>query len=119
MSWFSATPPSQRWAYALTALAAAGALPVHAQVVQKIPRVVDCFARRLQVQERMTQQIAQTLQDVLAPRGVAEMGLLFTGCCMAHYLAGVDGIAFKQGHDGALAEDGDEVAHAGYFRQFR
>jgi len=41
MSWFSATPPSQRWAYALTALASAGALPVHAQVVQKIPRVVD------------------------------------------------------------------------------
>lgn len=39
--------------------------------LSKIPRVVDCFARRLQVQERMTQQIAETLQSVLTPRGVA------------------------------------------------
>jgi GTP cyclohydrolase I len=31
---------------------------------------VDVFARRLQVQERMTQQIAEALQDVLQPRGV-------------------------------------------------
>jgi GTP cyclohydrolase IA len=38
--------------------------------LSKIPRIVDMFARRLQVQERMTQQIAETLQDVLKPRGV-------------------------------------------------
>lgn len=38
--------------------------------LSKIPRVVDMFARRLQVQERMTQQIAQTLQEVLKPKGV-------------------------------------------------
>jgi GTP cyclohydrolase IA len=38
--------------------------------LSKIPRVVDMFARRLQVQERMTQQIADGLQSVLAPRGV-------------------------------------------------
>jgi GTP cyclohydrolase I len=39
--------------------------------LSKIPRIVDVFARRLQVQERMTQQIAQTLMDILKPRGVA------------------------------------------------
>ncbi|HYZ84632.1 MAG TPA: GTP cyclohydrolase I FolE [Bryobacteraceae bacterium] len=38
--------------------------------LSKIPRIVDMFARRLQVQERLTQQIAQTLDDVLKPKGV-------------------------------------------------
>ncbi|HVC39565.1 MAG TPA: GTP cyclohydrolase I FolE [Candidatus Dormibacteraeota bacterium] len=39
--------------------------------LSKIPRLVDAFARRLQVQERMTTEIAQTLQRHLEPRGVA------------------------------------------------
>ncbi len=39
--------------------------------LSKIPRVVDMFARRLQVQERMTRQIADFLDQVLHPRGVA------------------------------------------------
>ncbi len=39
--------------------------------LSKIPRIVDMFARRLQVQERMTGQIADFLMDVLEPRGVA------------------------------------------------
>jgi GTP cyclohydrolase IA len=39
--------------------------------LSKIPRIVDMFARRLQLQERLTQQVAETLQDVLQPRGVA------------------------------------------------
>ncbi len=39
--------------------------------LSKIPRLVDVFARRLQVQERMTQQIAETLVEQLAPQGVA------------------------------------------------
>ena len=38
--------------------------------LSKIPRIVDMYARRLQVQERLTQQIAQCIQDVLQPRGV-------------------------------------------------
>jgi len=38
--------------------------------LSKIPRIVDMFARRLQVQERLTQEIAETLQSVLQPRGV-------------------------------------------------
>ena len=39
--------------------------------LSKIPRIVDMFARRLQVQERLTKQIAEALQDVLNPAGVA------------------------------------------------
>ncbi len=39
--------------------------------MSKIPRVVDVFARRLQVQERMTRQIADLLNDLIKPRGVA------------------------------------------------
>jgi GTP cyclohydrolase IA len=39
--------------------------------ISKIPRIVDMFSRRLQVQERMTNQIAITLQQVLDPYGVA------------------------------------------------
>ena len=39
--------------------------------LSKIPRLVDVFARRLQVQERLTTQIAQSLNDVLKPQGVA------------------------------------------------
>jgi GTP cyclohydrolase I len=38
--------------------------------LSKIPRLVEIFARRLQVQERMTMQIAQTLSEILQPKGV-------------------------------------------------
>ena len=38
--------------------------------ISKLARLVECFARRLQVQERMTKQIADTIADVLQPMGV-------------------------------------------------
>ena len=38
--------------------------------LSKLPRLVDIFARRLQVQERMTTQIAETIQNVIQPQGV-------------------------------------------------
>jgi GTP cyclohydrolase I len=47
-------------------------MPSHKIVgLSKLPRLVEMFSRRLQVQERLTTQIAQTLNDVLQPRGVA------------------------------------------------
>jgi len=39
--------------------------------LSKIPRIVEMFGRRLQVQERMTRQIADTIQEILNPQGVA------------------------------------------------
>ena len=39
--------------------------------LSKIPRIVEMYARRLQVQERMTRQIADLLQEILEPQGVA------------------------------------------------
>lgn len=39
--------------------------------LSKIPRIVDVFARRLQVQERLTQQIAETVNAKIRPKGVA------------------------------------------------
>jgi GTP cyclohydrolase I len=39
--------------------------------ISKLARVVDVFARRLQVQEKLTAQIADTINDILKPKGVA------------------------------------------------
>ncbi|HVG46248.1 MAG TPA: GTP cyclohydrolase I FolE [Longimicrobium sp.] len=38
--------------------------------LSKLPRIVEVFARRLQVQERLTHQIAEAVRDILQPRGV-------------------------------------------------
>jgi GTP cyclohydrolase I len=47
-------------------------MPSHKIVgLSKMPRLVEMFSRRLQVQERLTTQIAQTINEVLQPRGVA------------------------------------------------
>jgi GTP cyclohydrolase I len=50
--------------------------------LSKLPRVVDIFAQRLQVQERLTEQIAQALSDVLQPRGVGVVIEAFHLCMM-------------------------------------
>jgi GTP cyclohydrolase I len=50
--------------------------------LSKLPRVVDVFARRLQVQERLTEQVAQALSDVLAPRGVGVVIEAYHLCMM-------------------------------------
>lgn len=50
--------------------------------LSKIPRLVDMFARRLQVQERMTIQIAEAIEEALQPRGVAVVAE-GTHMCMA------------------------------------
>ena len=54
--------------------------------LSKIPRIVEMFARRLQVQERMTQEIAQLLMEVLEPQGV---GVVVEGAHMCSMMRGV------------------------------
>jgi GTP cyclohydrolase I len=54
--------------------------------LSKLPRIVEVFARRLQVQERMTQQIAEALQNVLHPLGV---GVVCEGRHMCMMMRGV------------------------------
>ena len=62
--------------------------------LSKIPRIVDMFARRLQLQERMTQQIAQTIQEAIDPLGVGVIAHARHFCMM---MRGVE----KQ-HSGAV-----------------
>src|SRR5213082_1193088 len=50
--------------------------------LSKIPRIVDVFARRLQVQERLTNQVADTIREKIAPLGVAVV-LEATHLCMS------------------------------------
>jgi len=50
--------------------------------LSKIPRIVEVFARRLQVQERMTQEIADTIEKYLQPKGVAVVSEAFHMCMM-------------------------------------
>lgn len=51
--------------------------------LSKIPRIVDMFARRLQVQERLTREIAEALETALAPSGVAVVVEAQHMCMMA------------------------------------
>ena len=55
--------------------------------LSKIPRIIDMFSRRLQVQERLTHQIAEALQDVLNPIGVA---VVMEGVHMCMQMRGVE-----------------------------
>ncbi|MBL8175247.1 MAG: GTP cyclohydrolase I FolE [Bryobacterales bacterium] len=62
--------------------------------LSKIPRIVDMFARRLQVQERLTQEVAETIQNVLKPRGVAVI------CQAQHFCMMMRGV--EKQHSGAI-----------------
>ncbi|MFO7893908.1 MAG: GTP cyclohydrolase I FolE [Longimicrobiales bacterium] len=50
--------------------------------LSKVPRVVDVFARRLQVQERLTEQVAEAIMDTLEPEGVAVVCECYHLCMM-------------------------------------
>jgi len=54
--------------------------------LSKIPRIVEMFARRLQVQENMTKEIAETIQDIINPKGV---GVVVEGQHMCMMMRGV------------------------------
>ena len=55
--------------------------------LSKIPRIIDMYARRLQVQERLTRQVADAIQDVLKPNGVA---VVMEGRHMCMQMRGVE-----------------------------
>jgi GTP cyclohydrolase I len=74
--------------------------------LSKLPRLVDVFARRLQVQERMTGEIAKTIQDLIKPLGVGVV-IEAQHLCMA--MRGVEkqnSYALTSSMLGAFREDG-------------
>jgi GTP cyclohydrolase I len=62
--------------------------------LSKIPRIVDMYARRLQVQERLTQQIAEAIQHAVQPRGVGVI------CEARHFCMMMRGV--EKQHSGAV-----------------
>ncbi len=72
--------------------------------LSKIPRIVDAFARRLQIQERLTQQVAQTIQDIIDPVGVGVI------CEARHFCMMMRGV--EKQHSGAMTS-----AMLGAFRE--
>jgi GTP cyclohydrolase I len=62
--------------------------------LSKIPRIVDAFARRLQLQERLTHQVGETLQRVLEPHGVGVI------CEASHFCMMMRGV--EKQHSGAV-----------------
>ena len=90
--------------------------------LSKLPRVVEVFARRLQVQERLTEQIAQALDDVLRPRGVGVVLECAHLCMMMRGVEKQNSNTITSALRGAFREDfktRDEflrLAHAGAAR---
>jgi GTP cyclohydrolase IA len=62
--------------------------------LSKIPRIVDAFARRLQIQERLTQQVAQTIEQIIEPVGVGVI------CEARHFCMMMRGV--EKQHSGAM-----------------
>jgi len=72
--------------------------------LSKIPRIVDAFARRLQIQERLTQQVAQTIREIIDPVGVGVI------CEARHFCMMMRGV--EKQHSGAMTS-----AMLGAFRE--
>jgi GTP cyclohydrolase I len=62
--------------------------------LSKIPRIVDAFARRLQIQERLTQEVAQTIEQIIEPVGVGVI------CEARHFCMMMRGV--EKQHSGAM-----------------
>ncbi len=73
--------------------------------LSKIPRIVEVFARRLQVQERMTQQIADTINKYIQPVGVAVVSEAFHMCMMMRGVEKQNSSATASAVHGIFQED--------------
>ncbi len=73
--------------------------------LSKIPRLVQIFARRLQVQERLTMQIAETIEAVLQPRGVAVVAVAIHLCMMMRGVEQQNAFAITSSLKGLFQED--------------
>lgn len=73
--------------------------------LSKLPRIVDIFARRLQVQERMTQQIADTLNKHLNPIGIAVVVEAYHMCMMMRGVQKQNSFAITSAVHGVFKED--------------
>ena len=73
--------------------------------LSKIPRLVEIFSRRLQVQERMTQEIADTLDEYLQPNGVAVVSEAFHMCMMMRGVQKQNSSATTSAVHGVFKED--------------
>ncbi len=73
--------------------------------LSKIPRIVEIFSRRLQVQERMTQQIADTIEEHLHPQGVAVVSEARHMCMMMRGVEKQNSSATASAVHGIFKED--------------
>ncbi len=73
--------------------------------ISKIPRIVEMYARRLQVQERLTDQIASTLQQVVQPKGVAVAVQARHLCMIMRGVEKQDSLITTRAFLGAFQED--------------
>ena len=87
--------------------AAVGYIPTKSVVgISKLARLVNCFARRLQIQERLTSQIATAIQDILKPQGVGVVMTAKHGCMSCRGVMQGDSSLVTSVMLGCLREEG-------------
>jgi GTP cyclohydrolase IA len=85
--------------------------------LSKLPRIVDMFARRLQVQERLTEQVAKAIEDVLHPLGVGVVIEAFHMCMMMRGVEKQNSRTITSALRGVFRDDGktrDEFLRLAY-----